>query len=405
MFYEKVLKLVGNFVASILIANLLGPKDYGTYAFVLSFVYIFLPIIDFGMTEFIIKDLTNKSQTSEILIKSLKYRFITSLLMIVTTLLSFKFIFPEKNELTSYIVIFSVSFIFRSLDVIYHFFQSQLKNYIIAKTHNLIFLVLFFAKIIAVYLSGNILTFLLISAFENILQGFLYFYALKRDQFKFTFSKTKYQIKPYLKPATPILISTLLGTLYLKLDHVFIQKFLTATDLGAYSLASRFINVTVFIPETIAILGFPLLVKNFTKETIQRYLSIGMLAGLITTILISTILPLCLGLFLKSSFSDSLVLLRYLSILIIPMFFNLINVRLLMLANNFEIIFIQNTIIFFSNVVLNFLLISHFKLYGVIAATLLSYLIGFIIISLISQDYRFYVKSYLFPKLSNLLYK
>ena len=58
LFFEKCLRLVGNFSVSIFIANLLGPENYGQYAFVLSFVYIFIPIIDFGISEFIVKDLT-----------------------------------------------------------------------------------------------------------------------------------------------------------------------------------------------------------------------------------------------------------------------------------------------------------------------------------------------------------
>lgn len=397
LFSEKIIKLIGNFAISIFIANLLGPERYGNYAFVLSFVYIFLPLIDFGVAEFIIKDLTNSKRPKEILSSAFKFRFFTSLAMITLSILSYAIMFYDNLELVPYVIIFSGSFLFRSMDVAYHLFQAQLKNHIITQLNNVVFAVLFVAKVIAVYLSQDIITFIVISSFENIFQGILYFYALKKEKHFFDFKDNNYKVSKYVKAGVPILLSTIIGSLYLRMDQIFIQKFLTPKELGIYALAVRFVNVTTFIPHSIAIIGYPLLITKKTKESIKNYFNISAVVAVITTIGILTIFPLILGLTIKPEYADSTDILRKLSLVIFPMFFNIINLKILVAYDKIGFIFKQNTMILIINVFLNYLLIEQYRLDGVIAATLAAYAISYIILAIFSKEFRLYFKSYLLP--------
>ena len=397
LFSEKIIRLIGNFAVSIFIANLLGPEKYGNYAFVLSFVYIFLPLVDFGISEFIIKDLTDSKDPRSIISSALKFRILSSLGMVVISIISYAIIFYDDLSLLGYVTIFAASFIFRSMDVAYHLFQAQLKNHIITQLNNIVFAVLFIAKILAVYLSQDIIAFIVISAFENILQGILYYYALRKEKYYFNFKENSYQINKYVKAGVPILLSTVIGTLYLRMDQIFIQKFLTAKELGIYALAVRFINVTTFIPHSIAIIGFPLLVNNKDDESIKKYFNISALISAITTLGILTVFPVVLGLTIKPAYADSTDILRKLSLVIFPMFFNIINLKILIIQDKIGFILKQNTMILIINVVLNYFLIEQYRLNGVIIATLSAYIITYVFLSIFSKEFRLYFKSYLIP--------
>lgn len=404
--FEKVIRLLGNFILAIFIANTLGPQKYGNYIFILSFIYMFFPIIDFGTTEFIIKDLTNKKYpTGSILGSTILLKLKTSLSMAFVSFISYLLFFNEttSSNIIIYILIFSLSFLFRSLDSLTYLQQSELKNHQVSAINNLVFLISLTFKIIGIKYKLSVEYFISIASAENFLYGCFYFLLLhKKSKVKLRFSLQEYNPSSYIKEGLPLFYSTLLTMFHSKIDLIFIQIFLSSTELGKYALANRFVQAMIFIPETINIISFPILIsKEPTKKNLSLYFKICSLMSLLSVGLLFLIAISPITKLLNNDFQESFEILKYLSPVIFFMFFNFLSSRALFLVGKTKLLLMKNILILFFNIFLNIFLTPLYGINGVIIATILSYTISIIIVSIQSNEYRNISFSYFLPFLSS----
>src|SRR5690606_1863501 len=118
-------------------ARYLGPENLGIINYGVSLIAFFTVICNLGIENVIIKDFINdKKNKGNILFSTIIIRFLVSVISIFTIFLIVSIIHYNEELIITIIVLQSLSLIFRSLDTIDYWFQSELasKYTVMAKT-------------------------------------------------------------------------------------------------------------------------------------------------------------------------------------------------------------------------------------------------------------------------------
>ena len=258
----KVVNFVSGLLVGIMVARYLGPEQFGLMSYVMSYVTLFSILATFGLNGIEIREMSKDIDAAGTLIgTAFMIRFFFSC---VTILLIFCSLIVFESDRFTYamILIFSLSLIFRTLDVIRNYFTSIILNEYVVKTEIGRTLIGALIKVILLYMHCSLVWFIVASTFEFALIGGGYIYSFRKKAkhirvFKFDFSVAKMLVHE----SFPLVLSGAAVVIYQKIDAVMIRNMLDNEALGQFSVATKIADLGAFIPLIIAQTITPLLVK------------------------------------------------------------------------------------------------------------------------------------------------
>lgn len=267
----KVITLLSVLFVGILVARYLGPAQYGKMNYVISIISLFTVLSQFGMDNILVRELSKKEfSTNEILGTSLRLRILLAVTTIVL-ILTYVLLAAEETDVSMMIMIYSLSMIFQSFDIIRHYFTSIVENEYIVKTE--IGRTIFSAgiKIVLLLLKAPLYAFIIALVFDFVFlaSGYLMSYRKKGGSVK-EWRYNKKIARYLLKTSFPLLLSGGAVVVYQRIDQVMIANMLNDIQLGYFSTAASFVNVVLFIPQILATTVTPILVRYY-KEDRERY--------------------------------------------------------------------------------------------------------------------------------------
>jgi len=378
------------------VARHYGTEGYGVINFALSFVALFSFIAVFGTNHIIIKDLTEKKyDTSVVLGSNFLVRIVLSILTLIISQ-TFSLILYDIN-VNIIVFIFNINTVLCCSDIISYYAQSKVQNKYISISKVISTTVFSIIKLLVVILDYNIKIYAISYLIETIVYSILLYFSYKKikDEGIIKWSIDKKYILDLLKKSKYYALSSLMITIYLKIDQVMLGTIFTdKSQVGIYSAAVRISEIWTFVPLSIITSYKPIIIKNKTKNIVAYNDSLQKLYNVISIVCFSFTIAICIfgKLGISILYGDD-YLLAYIPLVILTFGIwvgTLGNVHYIWMTcenkEKYSLLYSFNGCM--ANIILNVILIPKFGIIGAAIATLVSQVFSNIIAFLFIKDAR-----------------
>jgi len=387
-FWLTVAEGISQFLKLILIiyvARILGATEYGKFTFALSFLSLFAIFSDFGLSSITTRELSREKDKEKEFSSILSLKILLSIGALILMLIGSLFVTADP-AIQRVIWILAVFVLINSFsEIIYAFFRARQQMQYEALTGIL--------QAVAITGVGFFILFNFPSV-ENLSYSYLFassiafvfilfVFHFKVFSLKLSFKKSIW--KQFLAMSWPLGFVTIFSIIYNQIDSVMMGYWGQITETGWYNAADGLARVTLIPPFLISTSFYPVLSIAFkeSKEKLQKVWDYQM------RIIILMVIPMVIGglvlapriidFVYSSSFSPSILVFQILiitsGIIYLITLLNLVLTASNQQKKNFWIT-LSGAIV---NIVLNLILIPKYSLYGAAIATLITFLLMFIL--------------------------
>jgi len=392
---EKILRMIIGLFIGIWIARYLGPEQFGVFSYAQSFVGLFIAISTLGLNGIIVRELVKDEEERDLLLGTafvLKIIGAVAVLLILLVAINFT---SNDRYINILIFIIASSTIFQSFNVIDFYFQSKVLSRYVVYANTISLLISSIIKIALLLNEAPLINFAWIILFDSVVLalGFIYFYSkndLSIRKWKFS-TKMAYTL---LKDSWPLILSGLVISLYMKIDQVMIKEMLNSEAVGQYAVAVDLSQAWYFLPMIISSSLFPAIINAKEQSKELYYERLQKLYTLMAWIAISIALPTVF-------ISDWLIHLLYGEaynqsgkVLIINIwagvfvFLGVASSKWFIAENLQKYSFYRTLSGAFINIILNYILIPIYSIYGAAFATLISQAVASYLFNATNQKLR-----------------
>ena len=269
---EQLLRMVAGLLVGVWVARYLGPEQFGAFSYVLAFTSIVVSLAKLGLDNILIRELINHPEQYN---NYLGTAFWLKLIGAMFVIILLAFILPLTSNDTStnfYIFIISLGLIFQSTEVIGFYFESQVLAKIISICKIIQLTLSSLLKIYLILMQADLIWFVIVTLFDMVSLAISYLIAYhfsKRTYFYLYFNKNL--AFKLLKNAWPLIISTILVSIYMRIDQIMIKEILGEYAVGIYSAAIKISECWYCIPILVSSSLFPA-IMNAKKISNTLYL-------------------------------------------------------------------------------------------------------------------------------------
>lgn len=272
MFGEHLLRLLSGLLVGIWVARYLGPSQLGAFSYALAFAALFSGIAKLGLDAILVRELVNDPARRNLFLGTAFWLKLggglLSLVLVGLVLLST----PHDALTRIYILIISSGVLFQSFEVIDAYFQSQVMSRYVSLARMTQLLLSSLLRIYLVLTGGDLIYFVVVSLIDQITLAVALYIAYRKRQLGSFFCQFDWNIgKQLLRNSWPMMFSSLLIMIYLRIDQIMIRNMLGEQSLGIYTAAVRLSEVWYVIPMVITSSLFPAIV-NARKHSPELYM-------------------------------------------------------------------------------------------------------------------------------------
>lgn len=383
MITEQFMRIIAGLFVGIWVARYLGPVQFGLFSYVLAFTAIFGGVAKLGLDGIMVRELVKYHDKREAYLGTAFWLKVIGA-FIVMGLIAAIVPFTSNDATTkSFIFIIAAGLMFQSFEVVEFYFQSQVLAKIVSICKVTQLAVSSAIKIYLVLTEAELIYFVLVTISDALSLAISYFIAYKINHNSSFYRHFDFDVaKNLLKDSWPLIFSSIVVMIYMRIDQIMIKEMLSEYEVGIYSAAVRLSEAFYFIPILISASLFPAILnaKKRSRELYKQRLQ--MLYALMVWSAIAIALPI-------TFLSDRLIKLLFgqayqeasqvLMVHIWAAIFVFLGVAFgkYLLAQNLTKIAFQRTLLgVVSNVLLNLWLIPIFGIVGAATATLLAQLIA-----------------------------
>ncbi|MFO4667948.1 flippase [Vibrio cholerae] len=307
---EKILRMTLGLLIGVWVARYLGPEEFGILSYAMSYVALFSAFATLGLDGIVVRDLVkDRDQETIILGTAFLMKLLGSFFMICLVVASLA-IFP--NEDSTIILVIALATIVQSFSVIDLYFQSEVKGKYVAISNIFALLWSSFAKLMLIVNNARLEWFAYVILFEMIVlsMSYIYFYVKKSQSIRQWQANYKVAVN-LLKDSWPLVFSSLVVTLYMKVDQIMLNNMIGSESVGYYTAATRLSEVWYFIPVVICNSLFPAILN--AKKTshalyihrLQKLYDFMLWLALLIAIFVTVITEPLIGFLYGSAYSSS----------------------------------------------------------------------------------------------------
>lgn len=258
----KLVNLASGLFLGILVARYLGPEQYGLMDYVISYVFLFQTIATFGLDAIEVREEARAAEPYQKIIgTAFGLKIILAAVLMVSVVLT-SLITETDSYTTILIAVYSFVIILNSFNVIRNYFISIVQNEYVVKAEITRTLIGVAIKIVLLALHSSLIWFIAAYVLDFILvaSGYCMAYHVKvgkMKEWRFDFSYAKF----LLRESFPLLLTSTAVIVYQRIDHVMIGQLIDNKSVGYYSVASRFVDVLIYIPIMLSQTITPVLVS------------------------------------------------------------------------------------------------------------------------------------------------
>ena len=398
LFAEKILRKIVNLFIGIWVVRYLGPEQFGLFSYAQSFVGLFAVIATFGLDGILVRELVkNESRRDELIGTAfwLKVMGAFSVLLILTVAVNF-----TLNDTYTNILVFIIASatIFQSFNVVDFYFQSKVMSKFVVYTNIISLLLSSLVKIALILNEAPLVAFALVVLFDSFVLacGFIYFYI--KNNSTFNFKKLKFRSKTatlLLKDSWPLILSGIVISIYMKIDQVMIKEMMNVESVGQYAAAVRLSEAWYFIPIVIASSLFPSIVNAKKQSERLYYARLQKLYDVMVWTAIAIALPITfssdwiIDLLYGAQYNQSGVVLMIHIWAGVFVFLGVVSSSWFIAENLQKYAFYRTLAGAVINIILNYILIPIYGIYGAAFATLVSQAVASYLFNMTNKKLRY----------------
>ena len=295
----KATQLLGTLLVGILVARYLGPDQYGLMSYVVSYVALFQIFASFGLDSIEIREEAKHRDERDVLVGTAFYvklmlAFVTILLCVLTSLAM------ESDSLVTWMVaIYALSMVARTFNVVRNFFMAIVDNELVVKSEIAATVVGAALKMALLLFHFNVVWFVGATMVDLFIlaAGYVLSYKMRIGgvgQWRFSCEKALF----LLKEAFPLMLTNAAVIVYQRIDQVMIGRMLDNASVGYFSVASRIVDVLIYVPFILADTIIPVLVakREQSEELYSQKAQLFMNVAFWLTLLLAILTSLSSGL-------------------------------------------------------------------------------------------------------------
>ncbi len=271
LFGERILRMIVALFVGVYVARYLGPKQYGLLSYAMAFVGLFSAFASLGLDGIVVRELVKMPEKrDELLGTAFWLKIAGAVIMGGAILIGVQF--TDNDSFTNLLIaIIAAGFIFQAFNVINLDFQATVKSKYVVQVQVTQMVISSIAKLTLIWISAPLLWFAVVSLSDTVVLaiGLVWNYLRKIG----TISLWKPRIstaKNLLKNSWPLILSGVAIMIYMRIDQVMIKAMMGSKEVGYYAAAVKLSEAWYFIPMTIASSLFPAII-NAKKVSEELY--------------------------------------------------------------------------------------------------------------------------------------
>jgi len=384
LFSAKIISLVLSFFVVAMVARYLGPTNYGTLSYAISFVGIFSFLANIGIDSVLQRDLVKyPNRESELLGTSITMRILASIIA-TTIVIATTFISGEEVINRNIIIIIAISFIFQSFSLVNYSFLTRVESKYTSIGTIAVAIILSILKIAIILTGKGLYYFAAIYTLEPILYAVVFIYFFKRfygSPFKWRFDMSL--AKEMLREALPLMVANVFILIYSRIDQVMLKHFIDVKAVGLYDAAVRLSELWYFIPSIIVTSLAPAIInakdnedKTMYAKRLLRLTFFLVIFSTVVALVVSLFAKLIMGIVFGQAFITGYTALQLYVWSGVGISVGLILNQFLVTEKMTYAVLYISIIGMALNVALNLVLIPRYGINGSALATLISYIVG-----------------------------
>lgn len=263
----KVVTLLGSLLVGIMVARYLGPEQYGLMNYVISYVALFQVLASFGLDNIEIREESKANDKKDIIIgTAFTLKCIFALVAMVVVMIT-ALLFETDAFTKAMICMYSFSMLLNSFGVIRNHFTSLVWNEYVVKTEISRTIIGALIKVLLLLLHAPLFWFIAATLFDVLLVASGYCVAYSQKIGKISLWRFDGEWAKYLiKQSFPLLLTGAAVIIYQRIDQVMIGNMIDKASVGQFSVASKFVEILIFIPTIMSQTITPILVRIREKN-------------------------------------------------------------------------------------------------------------------------------------------
>ena len=368
----KFVNLLSGLLVGIIVARYLGPEQYGLMNYVLSYVFLFQTFAIFGLDSIEIREEARHQANFETIIgTAFGIKIITGVIFMILSIAT-SFVMEADSYTTILVAIYSFSIVLNSFSVIRNYFTSIVQNEYVVKAEISRCLLSMAIKVVLLLLHLPLIWFIVsyMVDFAFLASGYVMAYHAKIGKLR-TWKFDKKSAFFLLKESFPLLLTSAAVIMYQRIDQVMIGQMVDKSAVGFFSVATRFVEVLIYIPMTLAQTISPVLVRarerseqEYEKKC-QQFMNLSLWLSLSSAIVTSVIANWIVCITFGNEYVPAVIVLQIMAFKVASVALSNTAGTMLVCEGLQKYAIFRDTFGCIVCIVLNYLLLPH---YGIIAA-------------------------------------
>lgn len=282
---DRLVRMGLGVVVTVWVARYLGPAEFGSFNFAVSFVALFATLTTLGLDNIILREIVlDGSKAPEILGTGFSLRIAGSILAPLIAMLTVRLIQPNDRVAILLVSLMSIGLVFQSFDTIDFYFQSQVQSKLTVWAKNSAFLLMAGFRVLLIHLKAPLWTFAAAQVTELALgaAGLVVAYQWSGGRLSLWRARKQRAIE-LLTQSWPVILSGMAIMIYMRIDMVMLKVMQGDKATGIYAAATRVSEVWYFIPSAIVTSVSPAIIRARDNPDLY-YGRIGKLFTLMTAL-------------------------------------------------------------------------------------------------------------------------
>ena len=394
---EKVIRLLLALSVGVLVTRYLGPEDFGILSYANSFVGLFAAFSSLGLGDILVRELvkSNSESNKNKLLGTAFFLQTFGSLFIMVCLIVFVLLNDNKPITNKIILILGLITFLKSFEVINNYFNSLVKSKLSVIPGLIGVFISAVLKLLCIWLKAPLIYFVYILSFDVafIAIGLLYYYH-KSGSFVFKWKFSRETALLLLKDSWPLILTSIVISIYMKVDQIMIKEILDNSSVGKYSAAVRLSEAWYFIPTIICSSLFPAIInakiksKKLYLSRLQRLFDLMVILGIAVIVPVVILGDWVILLLYGEAFNQTASVLKIHIWAGVFVFLGVANQKWFINENlqSYNVICLGVGMVV--NVILNIILIPNYGIFGAAFATLISQFVASVLTPVLFKKTR-----------------
>lgn len=306
---DRLVRMGLGLVVGAWLARYLGPAQFGTLNYAIAFVALFSPLATLGLERIVVRDLLERpGEAGKILGSAFLIRSAGGLLALGLSAAAVTLLRPGDPLALTLVAVMAAAGAVQALDVIDLWFQSRMQTRHAVIATGAAFVLGAALRVALILWRAPLVAFAWAAFAEVALAGvgLLWSYQAREAGLR-AWRWSRHRARSLVVDGWPLMLSSVMVLIYLRIDQVMLGQMASAAELGAYSAAVKLVEVWYFVPTTLVAAVYPTIVEARRQGEQVFYDRLRRLYSLMALSAYAVALPTCVlsGWIVKTLYGES----------------------------------------------------------------------------------------------------